>query len=1785
MASEIPTAPPPPPLLVNNSNLSVDVVGEKPSSPSSSEKKISSTNDEKSWERAWSVAEMRKGATHWSLASDAGLLLYLQEFSQNMLSQTHRMEQKVDGLVYETKGISTKVNNTFNNFLMLSNTQFIENRVYDEEETKEKEEKQSEAPGQEKEKTREELETEVIPKINEAIQYGLNVLDSAFVTVEITPEQISDDEDEGALPDNLRPEPILELNDVYANRRLPFFIGSPEFDTDDLVGLGESDDEDEVVSDEEVGEESETEKSSDDDETSESETVSVSESDEESSSTATKSEEDNEDSEDLSEESDGDLFSSSGTVPKAIVSQSSENKDNVDPVKSSKENSNKPLDFTSELAAKLAGKINKPKDTDDEHADNDWDESEEQKDIHDIKEDLVSSSSSHSTKKKKKKDKPKTDSLEKSAKSSIVSGIIEEDDDDLFTSSIDTTSTVQSKSRNSKSKHKREKKRIRSDSQVSDTSSKSLHKETKATFKNNDENLFGDPVSPEDGLFGANSPFSKKGGRYSGGVGLFDDVEEEDNDQTSFKDDTVEISPSQVDEQHETEEKIVKESNSPRTASGKKLPPGAVSIFGDHGPFGHIPIQSHEHQIEKKHVVVKQEATGGSLFSDEDEDTLTSSQSSVSPRKPAVVVKTKKSVDLFGADEEVDDEEDVGGLFGVKNADKKQSESKVPKKKIPVGAQSIFGIGSPDPMFDSSKPDVTPKSVSNLKPAKPSNGLFDDDFDDKTESYSSQRSAVSSIIPPVRSNQKINHSRLFDDNEDDEDDVDDLFTTSSKEELGSTKNSKITSKVESSANKPLKGVEARKTTSKATSISLFDDEDEDEEDSDEDGIFSPPNAHSKDNIAVPSTKKNVVETSTSEQKDDVDTGKPSRKFLPGAVPLFGGTDIFAGKKSLKTKHDDDLFGDEDDLFASKSKPVVPSNTKPVKQDNDNDLKDNFDDALPSKETPKDVIRTDEDLVSGEEKSEDNIAVLSTKKNVVETSTSEQKDDVDTGKPSRKFLPGAVPLFGGTDIFAGKKSLKTKHDDDLFGDEDDLFASKSKPVVPSNTKPVKQDNDETPKDVIRTDEDLFSGEEKSEDNIAVLSTKKNVVETTTSEQKDDVDTGKPSRKFLPGAVPLFGGTDIFAGKKSLKTKHDDDLFGDEDDLFASKSKPVVPSNTKPVKQDNNHLSRTSVLSSPLEETTATQKSLSLSSSIEKTSNVAKLQKKMTFNPATMLPGGTPPSRKPKHTAEANFDEPALMQTLESTNKERARLRGKRRPPTRQARQKAARDSMDDTLLFGSNLIDGSTSYERVPARKSGHTSHFSDSGDHFSSSSYQKPFKRNEKPNITQSRGPKFDPLFIHNSMVSDTSTFEDSVNSVDGMKQNKDNESSSSKSRDEKVTKDVFNASLKDELFDASLKNDSLSKSKNLGNQVTSAISVNQKPNNDIFSGLLNDNEEDVPLGNNNSETVSTKSIPGKSNFPRNWKSNSTRSDSLFGSQRHEDLFSNSESDVNKNALAKKNLFSQLPENKGSQKSKSSQFLQEDENVGFDPLFSGFNQTVKQDGELFVEGRKILDKSAKDNNSENTTRISITNDKMEGNVPFQSDDKEDKSSVSTSSAFAKKDDDDDEDDLFKSNKGPLSSPPPLLDFDHEISVSGDFNEKPKKSRTVKDDLFSDSYNADIFTSKSKEKIDEEKVKEHISANDDGEKIAKGKSKIEEERKMNENEDSFADNESLLDGIPKKANKKKKKTTIPNIFDDGQDVMPINNEPPTSKTNKKVKGKKKAKNKTSIFDDDSPDIFKDPLNAN
>ncbi|KAK2493713.1 hypothetical protein MC885_020504 [Smutsia gigantea] len=145
------------------------------------------------WERPWSVEEIRRSSQSWSLAADAGLLQFLQEFSQQTISRTHEIKKQVDGLIRETKATDCRLHNVFNDFLMLSNTQFIENRVYDEE--VEEPVLKPEAEKAEQEKTREQKEVDLIPKVQEA--------------------------------------------DLYIDRPLPYLIGSKLFMEQEDVGLGE----------------------------------------------------------------------------------------------------------------------------------------------------------------------------------------------------------------------------------------------------------------------------------------------------------------------------------------------------------------------------------------------------------------------------------------------------------------------------------------------------------------------------------------------------------------------------------------------------------------------------------------------------------------------------------------------------------------------------------------------------------------------------------------------------------------------------------------------------------------------------------------------------------------------------------------------------------------------------------------------------------------------------------------------------------------------------------------------------------------------------------------------------------------------------------------------------------------------------------------------------------------------------------------------------------------------------------------------------------------------------------------------------------------------------------------------------------------------------------------------------------------------------------------------------------------------------------------------------------
>ncbi|XP_014443041.1 WASH complex subunit 2C isoform X3 [Tupaia chinensis] len=276
------------------------------------------------WERPWSVEEIRRSSQSWSLAADAGLLQFLQEFSQQTISRTHEIKKQVDGLIRETKATDCRLHNVFNDFLMLSNTQFIENRVYDEE--VEEPVLKPEAEKTEQEKTREQKEVDLIPKVQEAVNYGLQVLDSAFEQLDIKAGNSDSEEDDA----NERVELILEPKDLYIDRPLPYLIGSKLFMEQEDVGLGELSSEEgsvgsdrgSIVDSEDKEEESDEDFANPSDNDQNRQTVQMSD-----------------------EEEDDDLFADS----------EKEEEDIEDVEENSRPKRNRPTSFADELAARIKG--------------------------------------------------------------------------------------------------------------------------------------------------------------------------------------------------------------------------------------------------------------------------------------------------------------------------------------------------------------------------------------------------------------------------------------------------------------------------------------------------------------------------------------------------------------------------------------------------------------------------------------------------------------------------------------------------------------------------------------------------------------------------------------------------------------------------------------------------------------------------------------------------------------------------------------------------------------------------------------------------------------------------------------------------------------------------------------------------------------------------------------------------------------------------------------------------------------------------------------------------------------------------------------------------------------------------------------------------------------------------------------------------------------------------------------------------------------------------------------
>jgi hypothetical protein len=77
------------------------------------------------------MEKLRNDVGEWSLADDVGLMMVLEELATSMKGKIRQVEGEVDTLLHETSAVHVSLRNSFTSFSMLSQTQFVENRVYD----------------------------------------------------------------------------------------------------------------------------------------------------------------------------------------------------------------------------------------------------------------------------------------------------------------------------------------------------------------------------------------------------------------------------------------------------------------------------------------------------------------------------------------------------------------------------------------------------------------------------------------------------------------------------------------------------------------------------------------------------------------------------------------------------------------------------------------------------------------------------------------------------------------------------------------------------------------------------------------------------------------------------------------------------------------------------------------------------------------------------------------------------------------------------------------------------------------------------------------------------------------------------------------------------------------------------------------------------------------------------------------------------------------------------------------------------------------------------------------------------------------------------------------------------------------------------------------------------------------------------------------------------------------------------------------------------------------------
>ncbi|XP_066144694.1 WASH complex subunit 2-like isoform X2 [Euwallacea fornicatus] len=169
----------------------------------------------------WSTEQVIASAGNWSLAGDVAILNRLKNFSQGLLLEINLLNTKVDNLANNLELVGLKVDITKNEFHGLRNLKFIENRVYEDDETTEIE--SDKVPSKE---PTEELKQNVL---KHAILNGFKVVDKYYDKIEV---DVSDSEGESNEKGY-----VLQPKDPYMDRPLPYLVGSDNWVKKQHIGL------------------------------------------------------------------------------------------------------------------------------------------------------------------------------------------------------------------------------------------------------------------------------------------------------------------------------------------------------------------------------------------------------------------------------------------------------------------------------------------------------------------------------------------------------------------------------------------------------------------------------------------------------------------------------------------------------------------------------------------------------------------------------------------------------------------------------------------------------------------------------------------------------------------------------------------------------------------------------------------------------------------------------------------------------------------------------------------------------------------------------------------------------------------------------------------------------------------------------------------------------------------------------------------------------------------------------------------------------------------------------------------------------------------------------------------------------------------------------------------------------------------------------------------------------------------------------------------------------------